>query len=399
MRRSGTFLPYLQTSAPLDYNKISNFYTNRCGAEEVHADGNFKIENPTDTLKRLIEQGDQEAIEEFQKNNPAKGGPQMGPIGGSLGGKVGRLHNAKQYQGPSPLEPYIDTRKRVIRVEFPVVPLPDGSRATLEKRKSILYKNDVLLSKIMDVIPSPMVTIIYSSTIPEYGEISEQSSGPYHDYMLIEDMIRLSKQPENRDMWKLHANYQHQKSIDADENEDDEDSEVYYPDAANSNDKEQVQRRKEEWKKQKREMMKEKGYPNEQEDMFQKKRLPLMQESRLQERNRLKEAHRNRKSRDKDTLIEQLDDIFSTEMVLIVASICLFIFVIYGFIRSMGWLFSLVFGKTAISSSSPTADTVNTNQQKQETLNDKKVETEFANTENGISSSASSVQRRKVTSN
>lgn len=377
LRRSGTLLPYLQTSSPLDFSKISSYYTKKCRADLVHANGKFEIENPTEKLKELIAEGDEQGIEEFRNQHKNKGGPQMGPVGGNLGGRVGRLHNAKQYQDAGPLEPYIDTRKRVIRVEFPEIPVPDGSRSTFEARRTALLKHDTILSKIIDVIPSPMVTIIYTSTKPEYSEVSYNESGPYHDYLLIEDMLRFTQRPENRDLWKLHANYQHQKSIDAEE-EDAEDD--FFLD---TDDEDQIRQRKEEWRQRKKEMMEEKGFTHDREDLFQKKKMPLMEERRLAERYRLQEASKKRKARKEDSWVERLDRYLSTEMILVIAALCILSVVVYTFVKAIVWVLGLVLGKS----------------QKPEIGEPKPKETTIgmqSDKVSGISALASAVERRKV---
>lgn len=238
-KRAGTFLPYLHTSSPLDLKKLSNFYVTHCGAEEVVANAR----NPAD-----------------------------------------------------PISKYIDTRKRVIQVSFdPVPPLSEESSKNL--RNKILAYNDHVLSRIINVVPSPFVTIIYTSI--SKAEIATSPPGPYSKYPIIEEILLNSKDPKNRDSWR--ANEHRLKSK-----------------------------------------------PDAKRDSSARRRLPLMQEKQEKERARRVAEMQARKKRDTGLIQERLDAFLSPEAIVSCAVVVLFVFVLYKIACLMRWVASSFLGSSTV---------------------------------------------------
>lgn len=267
-KRSGTFLPYLQTSAPLDYNKISSYYITRCDAEEIVAKTKFS----------KAHQGNRDRT---------------------------------FFSVDLPFEKYGDTQKRVIRVDFAPVPFPD-SLDNRKAREDALFQNDVVLSKVIDSIPSPFVSIIYTST--SKGEVSYESSGPYKNFALIDDVLGFTNDPQNRDLWKPrdeHSKSQlnnHQKNGDSDK------------------------------------------LLNGRKDTFARKRLPLVAERLAQEKLKKVEDMRKRKEHEKNTLLERIDEALTPESILICLAGTVLVFIIYTLFRLLSWIFFIISGEESSDS-------------------------------------------------
>lgn len=356
-RRSGSFLPYLQTSSPLDFDKITKYYIRKCQAEELVADTQY-----IEPLKKFVDE-DGNPIEQPVEM------PQMGPVGGQMRG--GNVHNMKP-DVPGPIKAYADTRKRVIRVEFPPIPLPDGSKATMLQRQASLFKNDIILSKVINAVPSPMVTIIYTTTFEKYAQVSVEESGPYNKYLLIEDLLRFTKDPLNRNNWKLHASRKHHNvKYDAYANEEEEEEEDGHHYGEDNIVEEEEQ--------------------TEVEDLFLRKKLPLEEEKRLAEKKLREEESRIRKLRNKDTWVERIDAMITPEAILIAVGVALFLAITYSFFSIIIWTFRVVF-----SSSSQEPESLSKKDETKTEGSSTGADTKSNGSKKTLSSAASSVQTRKV---
>lgn len=252
-KRSGTFLPYLQTSSPLDLAQTSRFFIAQCNAEEVTAN----------------------------VNSPE-----------------------------SPLQKYIDTRKRVIRVNFEPVP-PDDSPGNAELRQFKLVNHDIMLAKIIDTIPSPFITIIYTST--SRGEISTESTGRYSKYPWIHELLKFTKDPINRDKWKSQ-----------------------FPEGVENIDR-SIYRK------------------DPREETFLKRRLPLAQEKHEQERTRKLDDMKRRKIHDKNTVQERLDALLSPEAIVSAGGVALLLAALYKLLSFVRWIFVGLLGDSRKPEDSPQA--------------------------------------------
>lgn len=258
-KASGTFLPYLQISAPLDYSKVKNFYIRNCeGAREIVANHKDKDE---------------------------------------------------------PIEKYIDSAKRVIKINFDPLPSvpekptdssnPEAMKAykqALKARNDMLFDNDLILAKVIQSIPSPFFTLIYTSTTR--GEISTNSSGPYQKYPLITDILRFTKIPENRDSWKKGGNAnQHARNYMTDD-DDDEDK------------------------------PRNKGYN---EDEFPARKMPLQAEIRQKQLKEKQRAMMERKKQEKNTWEGKLDEILTLELIFTCLGVCVFLAILVLVSKSFLW--------------------------------------------------------------